>query len=271
MYWPDTGQFQPFRCGAPNLCPYCAWRTAVENVAIVGIDARENSAPTVGMTLTTHRADFDRCRFTRAVAELIGRFLRPLAGVPIEYLGNVEWSTGSGGRGRMLHMHVLLKGFPLELLSDCGEHRYRRQRCGRCMECQLSLRWEKITGGAWKVDLRELRSAGGAVAYMVGHHHKQSQSPPAGLRGIKRHRPSRGYYSRPVGELREQARRVTAASAQNRQLLDRLAGFDASPEARDDLLAVLLEREQARPAPVPVRLLGHGRQVMDLRTGELLK
>jgi hypothetical protein len=40
---------------------------------------------------------------------------------------------------------------------------------------------------------------------MVGHHHKGEQAPPAGFGG-KRFRPSLNYFSRPVGQLREQAR-----------------------------------------------------------------
>lgn len=188
---PD-GRLIPVRCGCSNSCPKCAWLAAVENVAVVALDARDEQ-PTVGMTLTTRSPDFDMDRYARAVADVF-RWLRREFGPEVAYLLMMEWTTGIGGHGRLPHGHLLVKRLPAELDLSPGCDLWR----------QLKARWEKHTG-AWRVELRELRTPGGAIAYMVGHHHKGEQAPPAGFTG-KRTRPSQNYYVRPIAELRQEAR-----------------------------------------------------------------
>jgi hypothetical protein len=188
-----NGELLPVRCGRSNSCPKCAWLAAVENVGVVAIDAREEQ-PTVGMTLTTRRADFDMARYRVAVAQLF-KWLRSEFGPEVAYLLMMEWTTGSGGHGRLPHGHLLVKRLPADL--DLSPN------------CQLwqdvKAHWAKYTG-AWMVEVRQLRSAGGAIAYMVGHHHKGHQAPPEGYTGGKRFRPSKNYFARPVARLREEAR-----------------------------------------------------------------
>ena len=160
---------------------------------MVAIDARDRQ-PTVGMTLTTRRADFDLVQYRDAVAVLF-RWLRREFGAQVAYLLMMEWTTGSGGHGRLPHGHLLLKGLPvdnLDLSPGCQLWR------------DVKAHWERYTG-AWRVELRELRTPGGAIAYMVGHHHKNEQAPPEGFSG-KRFRPSRNYFERPIAQLREEAR-----------------------------------------------------------------
>lgn len=179
------------RCGRSNSCPACAWLAAVENVGVVAIDARA-SQPRVGMTLTTREAGFDMARYRRAVSEVF-RWLRREYGSEVAYLLLMEWTTGAGGHGRLPHGHLLVKHLPPDLDLSLGCDLWR----------QLKARWEHHTG-AWRVELRELRTPGGAIAYMVGHHHKGEQAPPEGWSG-KRFRPSRNYFERPIAELRGEA------------------------------------------------------------------
>lgn len=186
------GRLLPVRCGRSNSCPACAWLAAVENVGVVAIDAREEQ-PTVGMTLTTRRADFDLVRYRRAVFAIF-RWLRAEFGPDVAYLLLMEWTTGSGGHGRLPHGHLLVKRMPAEIDLSPGCQLWR----------ELKQRWERHTG-AWRVELRELRTAGGAIAYMVGHHHKGEQAPPESFTG-KRFRPSKNYFGRPIEDLRRESR-----------------------------------------------------------------
>src|SRR3954454_18706055 len=113
----------------------------------------------------------------------------------------MEWTTGLHSPGRRPHMHALVKGLPGEAAA--------------ALEPAISAKWERLTGGAWLVEARELRTPGGAIAYMVGHHHKREQAPPPSMRGVKRMRPSRGYFNT------EMTRRIAE-----------IEGRDESPTAR---------------------------------------
>lgn len=187
------GSLLPVRCGRSNSCPACAWLASVENVGVVAIDAREEQ-PRVGMTLTTRRADFDLERYRVAVAQLF-KWLRSEFGADLAYLLLMEWTTGSGGHGRLPHGHLLVKRLPADVDLSPGCELW----------AEVKRHWERYTG-AWRVELRELRTPGGAIAYMVGHHHKGEQAPPDGWSG-KRFRPSQNYFVRPVEELRVESRR----------------------------------------------------------------
>jgi hypothetical protein len=255
------------RCGASNVCPYCAWLTAVENSLVLGIDARERQ-PTVGFTLTTHRQDFDRQRFTRCVGWLFEE-VRKRYGSHVAYCMLIEWSTGRGGHGRLLHGHGLLKGLNAAAITTCAAER-KRSRCGVCDECWMSNLWEALTDGAWRVELRELRTAGGAIAYTAGHHHKREQAPPPNMRGVKRMRPSQRYFERPIGELREEARGTIAAKSSQRAALAALVGADLDDSERSDVLEALLAREEGRPPPRAAKIRQDG-AVVALSDGAVLE
>jgi hypothetical protein len=252
---------------------------------VVGLDAKFNSQPTAGMTLTTHRADFDMGRFRWATAKLL-RWLREDLGEDVEYCGMMEWSTGSGGHGRLPHMHTLLKGVAGSQATSCGADR-KRDRCGACMECRTSIKWDQLTGGAWRVDVRELRTPGGAIAYMVGHHHKRDQAPPRreALKGMKRMRPSKGYFNSetallikelegrdesPLARLRRQAKDSMREGAQKRAALAELAGFDAPHDVRDNILDELVADARVAEPPVLVKLVKKGVSVVCVATGEIV-
>jgi hypothetical protein len=153
------------------------------------LDARIET-PTVCITLTTHDPDLPASVYRDGSAVLFKR-LRRLYG-RVEYFGAIEFTTGrsvtSGGRRRM-HGHYLVKGLPAD----------------RVLEVERIVRetWAESTG-AIIVEVAALVSPGAALGYLGLHHRKPSQSPPAEWRGMTE-RSSRGYWSKPIAELRAQA------------------------------------------------------------------
>jgi hypothetical protein len=198
------------------------------------IDSREEQ-PTAGMTLTTRRADFDLVRYRRAVFSIF-RWLRSEFGAEVAYLLMMEWTTGDSGQGRLPHGHLLVKRLPAGIDLSPGCELWR----------ELKSRWEHHTG-AWMVELRELRTAGGAIAYMVGHHHKREQAPPEGWSG-KRFRPSQNYFVRPIGDLREDARRQRARAIALLQLAEE-HGADVLLELAGDMIDELVDELVSRDPP----------------------
>ena len=255
-----------------------AGRTASAHVLGAAADAQDEQ-PTVGMTLTTHRPDFDLDRLTECRRNVVRWLRRDLGHGDVEYLSMIEWN-----RRRMPHAHLLLKGLPDDALG--GQVQDPRQARGRNryrLEIELRERWETWTGGAWVVDVRPLRSAGGAVAYVVGHHHKRDQAPPAGVRNAKRFQSSRGYFNPRIGDkrtartgvqtstlqvLRERARETMRREAIDRSALAKLVALDVPQEERERVLEALLEAAQGDGRPIPVEVLGDGR-MRHLSTGEI--
>lgn len=250
-------RYEPVPCGRSNSCDYCARRAAISNVLTVSLDAREGTPPRHGITLTTRDPGFDEVRFRRAVAQWF-RWLRSEVG-PVEYLGLVEWTTGKGTRSggqRRMHQHTLVKGLPDDVDIDALWRGGKR-------------RWERLTG-AWRVELRELRSAAGATAYIVGHHHKTEQAPPRGWKG-RRFRASKGYFApRTSPELREQVRermRSVAARRAIESMLDNVCPDGASGLDESEW-QTLIEQLQPVEKPRVVRVVRNGRQLVDAATGE---
>ena len=194
MFQTASGTLCPLPCASPNLCSYCARRTAMENAAVVRLDAESGDFPRVGLCLTTVDPKTTPKQFGRDVDHAM-RFLGSRLG-EMRQLLVVEWTTGraktSGGH-RRIHAHGLVKDVdPVE--------------AGK-VERDLRGWWKKRTG-AHRVELRELRTAAGATAYLVQHHLKPEQAAPLNLKGVKRFRPGRGYFDRPLSELRQEARAV---------------------------------------------------------------
>lgn len=248
------GSYRPVRCGRSNSCAYCAWQAAAQNMLVVGIDARERM-PRHGITLTTKDPAFDQTRFREAIAVWF-RWLRREVG-PAQYLGLLEWTTGraatSGGHRRM-HQHTLVKGLPDDVdLDDLWRH-------GKT-------RWERLTG-AYRIELRELRTPMGALAYTVGHHHKGDQAPPPGWSG-KRFRPSKGYFERPIVELRAEAARDRSRRVRLLKLVDELQEQDVDPDQLDEELWQQLLKPPAPPTVVRVKMTPLGR-LYDLDSGQVI-
>ncbi len=242
--FPD-GSDAPVRCKATNKCAHCAMVSALENALVVRLDALEGGRwPTWGLTTTTYRPGFSQ-RELRGAEQALFRWMRRKYGRQIEYLGFVEFTTGRNDGIRRPHVHHLVKGLPRATAGLVAT-----------LEGQVSRQWKRYTGDAWVVECRPLRTPIGAVAYLALHHHKREQQPPVGWSG-KRFRPSRGYFERPVAELRAEARALISDKRIERQLvalIDPPDGFDAA--VLDDLIFERLEwaREEAgRNAPELVR------------------
>jgi hypothetical protein len=226
---------------------------------LVGLDAREHGHPGHAITLTTRDPDFDSARFRECCTQWF-RWLRCEVGVPVEYLGVVEFTTGrgarSGGRRRM-HQHTLVKGLPADADLDA------LWREGKA-------RWERLTG-AYRVELRQLHSAGGATRYIVAHHHKADQAPPIGWSG-KRFRPSKGYFSQPVGELRRQVAEKMRAVAATRSLQATLDNVCDEPGNFDDEeWGKLLDQLAPIEPPQVVKVTSNGSQIVVRSTGEMVR
>lgn len=192
LVWPD-GTTAAMRSKASNRCPGCARAAAFENMTMLRIDAEENDAPELVLTLTSRRADLTSKEYGAACA-VFWRAFRRRYGQAVQYCGFIEWTTGDGPRSggvRRLHSHwlVKLRGVTVDVLEA---------------QAWCSMEWARLTG-AWVVELAELRSAGGIVGYLALHHEKMEQAPPAGWTG-RRLRPSKGYFAVPGETRRERAR-----------------------------------------------------------------
>jgi hypothetical protein len=240
-YLHDDGRLTPVSCGCPNKCRWCSWRVALENALVVKSDA-ERCLPEIGFTLTTKAARTAPRTFRKDVEQAFRALRREPWARDARYLGQIEFTTGTGARSggsRRIHQHGLLKDVERARSFDAGEV-LRRVWLGRT--------------GAHRVEAHELHRPAGAIAYLVNHHQKTAQTPPRGWSG-KRLRPSKGYYERPIAELREEARVVLAEKAAVREV-ERWLGGDVAwetlggetfLEVRDELL------EQPRSTPVLVR------------------
>lgn len=241
------GRVIPARCGAPNKCAYCAYQTTVENAIVVQLDAERFGYPTLGVTLTTVDPQTAMPAFRRDVEKVVKALRRREPDV--EYLGMVEFTTGRSARSggfRRVHQHLLLRGVLPSVAPD--------------LENVLRRVWEARTG-ANRVEARELRTPAGATAYLIHHHRKRDQAPPAGWSG-KRMRPSRGYYGQPVGELRVEARELLR-SKRLRRAARRLVEWellDGAPEdvLEDELRAALTDARLAAGLVTFVRLSREG-------------
>jgi hypothetical protein len=231
------GTLEPVRCGASNRCDYCAMFAALEAALVLKLDAQIRQ-PTVGLTTTTRRPDFPLDELRKAEKKLwdalrkgrqVGAFGRRGPDEPeveafpdLQYVGFLEWTTGEGthsGGHRRPHIHHLTKGIPADhpllspvILEDAAEAELLGKQVGDLtteLEQRVSELWRRITGDAFVVECRPLRTPAGAIAYLALHHHKKRQAPPPGFTG-RRLRPSKGYYEKPIAELRLLARELAS-------------------------------------------------------------
>lgn len=230
------GRIVPARCGATNRCAYCAYQRVLEDALVVSLDAERHGHPRVGMTLTTLDPHHDLERFRRDV-EQVFRLVRRELGAEVGYLGMMEWTTGRGKRSgghRRAHQHVLLRGcLPSE---------------AEAIEGAVRALWSARTGAS-RVELRELRSPVGATAYLIHHHRKRDQAPPAGFRG-KRLRPSKNYYGQPIPTLRREATTMLR-NKRLRKIANRMIEWeelDGAPEEMIDHELTLALTEARRDA-----------------------
>lgn len=254
------GSLEPVRCGASNRCDYCAMFAALESAVVLGLDAQIRQ-PEVGITTTTRRPEFPIEELRKAEKMLwralrkgqrIGAVGRRKKDEPnyeafpdLQYCGFLEWTTGKGTRSgghRRPHIHHLVKGIPSDhpLLAEIFVEGPRGDQVKTTrLEQRVSELWRAITGDAYIVEARPLRTPAGAIAYLALHHNKRSQSPPPGFRG-RRLRPSKGYYDLPVAELRQLARKLASQDrvrgAVRRAIAVELEGADAPAQYEADEL-----------------------------------
>lgn len=192
--WPEglwllngaSGELVRGRCRATNLCRYCQRLYVVETVEMLTLDAVE-WAPTIWVVLTA-REHLTRADCRRHLAQLLKAARRRWPDV--QWFVQVEFQ-----RRGALHLNLLLKGVPVELLDQVRELVVSRW-------CE---RVDALPVGQWAGVVED---AGGTVRYlakMLAHGLKAEQAPPIGWRG---HRTSqtRGYLVRPASVMREEAR-----------------------------------------------------------------
>jgi hypothetical protein len=149
--------------------------------------------PRACLTLTTADPDTTSADFKRGMQSVTQR-LRRLYG-RFDYYMRIEFTTGravtSGGHRRM-HGHATVK------LSEDVDLREA--------EAVIRETWQKsMPGRPWRVELTPIRTEAGLLHYLSLHHAKASQLPPPEWRGMH-DRGSRGYFHRPVKELRDEAK-----------------------------------------------------------------
>jgi hypothetical protein len=231
----------PVRCKAPLKCPYCFGLSRWELVTALFEDATTD-CPTAVLTLTTKYAlgqryghlPFAEARraysddFNRSVEQVIKALRRRWPDV--EYAVLIEFTTGeapTSGHLRRIHAHGLLKGVPDDALDQAQE---------------LAREIWRARMGAHRVQLAPLRSCGGIIGYLGGlHHTKAAQRPPAWWRG-RTFRASRGYFNRPVAEVRAAAK---SAQAERRRLWAAGRTLGAGATAQEIEWAATLDRERS--------------------------
>lgn len=238
-----------------STCPYCMRRRAFVSAAMFGVDAAE-LLPSVAMTTTT-RDVVTPADLREGQAQMVRRIRREVA-PGARYCAIIEWTQGttrwSGGLRRP-HFHSLWKG-----LQPADSDSVR----------QIATEvWLRIAG-ADSHTCEEIRTPGGAVAYVARHHFKVSQSPPPGWSG-KRLRPCKGWWELGAAETRARAETLVRDRGLIRrieqELADRLSPTTLVDETTwDELVKTRLElRRRETVALVHVREV----EEIDARTGEL--
>jgi hypothetical protein len=215
---------------------------AIECGATILLDGlEEEGPPQVAVTLTTRNPDTPMDTFRRDIEKAVKAIRRrhPEA----SYFARIEYTTGTGERSggrRRVHAHMLFKGIPPQ----------------ECAALELVVRrvWKERTG-AHRIEVAEIRSAAGAMHYVTEHFAKAVQRPPRGWTGrttrysIPRG-DRRGYFVRPLGERREQARELLRDRRVERRLEDVLRQVDVEPgdlgESWDSMLSEAIENATER-------------------------
>jgi len=178
----SLGEYVEGRCGASNLCAYCAKLKAVENAELLALDGLYGVPPAWWVVLTTQHTAASQARY-RSWWEVAKR----AAGCPTARL--LEFTTGLGPRSggeRRPHWNVLLKG---------GQDQ---------AEAMLDA-WRAVSGSTAGY-VGEVADVGGLLRYLALHFQKESQRPPAGWKG-QRLTISRDYLWTETRYARELAKR----------------------------------------------------------------
>lgn len=192
VWFPEFFQHITFGCDRWT-CPHCGrWKSAVLARCLY-LDAAVDP-PTHVLTLTTRQPwdELDPAVYRRATFATFRRLRRHLGA--LDYLGFIEFTTGRGTRSgghRRMHGH-----YPLKFRET------RDLDVDQVLDLVIET-WE-VTTGAYVVEFAPLRVHQSVVHYLGLHHRKPQQAPPDAWRGM-RLRPSRGYWHRPIADLRSEA------------------------------------------------------------------
>lgn len=184
-----TGELIEGRCKATNLCAYCQARFVAETVEALLLDTLYGQGPSLYLVLTA------REHLTRTDTHA---HLRQLRRAAVKVWPEVQWFVQVEFQLRgALHLNLLVKGVPIE-----DEPRFYALMVER-----WCARVDAEPVGQW---IGQVSNEGGLAKYLgkrLGHGLKAEQAPPLGWKG---HRTSqtRGYFNKPITELREEARRV---------------------------------------------------------------
>jgi hypothetical protein len=198
--WPETmrlvssdGISRRGRCGAVNLCTYCAKLRAIENAEMLALDALDYGAPEVWACLTTRSADPSPASFYRAREKVRKALRRRWPECQDSTL--VEFTTGYGPRSgghRRPHWNALLKGVPAADVEEARE--------------VVARVWSgQVDAEASRQHVGPIGDAGGLMRYLALHFQKESQTPPKGWKG-HRFVSSRGYFPEGTPTARERAK-----------------------------------------------------------------
>jgi hypothetical protein len=160
----------------------------VETVEMLTLDAMEY-APTLWIVLTA-REHLTRAQCRRHLAQLLAAARRRWP--HIEWFVQVEFQ-----RRGALHLNLLVKGVPVELLEELHE----------LLVARWCARVDAEPVGQWSGVIADGQGVVRYLAKMLAHGLKQEQRPPIGWRG---HRTSqtRGYLVRPASVMRREAQRA---------------------------------------------------------------
>ena len=205
--------------------------------------------PTHGITLSSFDPFTTAATIRLGTADVVRR-LRRWYGRQVEYYSSVEFTTGkakASGGWRRIHQHLVVKGL---LGVDVLE-----------VERRVRETWQKATGEKI-VQVAELLTPGGAIGYLALHHRKPEQAPPADWNGMVG-RPSKGYFNRPVAELRTEAKAQLRAEAiaWREGISVELAGLEVAAESGEWVLERFEQTAGGLLIPwgsVPVRVHDEG-------------
>jgi hypothetical protein len=274
----SRGEFVPGRCRAANLCAYCARLAAVENAECLWIDAMAGAAPTLWLVLTTRSTNATPAAYYEARRHVLRALKRRWPAAEVAML--FEMTTGHGSRSggeRRPHWNLWVKG--VAGFEQEAAQLAIRVWCGRA----------DVDAVAQAQSWRNVHDMRGLTRYCAMHFQKQDQAPPTGWRG-HRFSTSRGYFARPMPEVRAEAR-ASLRAGRRLWAARNLLGEDAPAELVELEAAAMAEREAAttwelvrvgrtpggvlvpgavvdpRPTEGLRRVCG---QLVDLKTGELV-
>lgn len=233
-----------------STCAWCSRRTAMVTAMMVGLDA-EAEQPRIVSTFTT-RDPVGPEELRRATAYIL-KLVRSEIG-PARYCGFLEFTTGEAARSggvRRPHVHTLWKDVGPEaapVIAGCAGHVLER------------------AAGAWRHDVEEVRSPAGATMYVARHHLKESQAPPVSWGPTRRVRPSRGYWSRPAGDLRRQGAALVRERRIERRLWRELEDRERDGQriSEDVWEECVLGPALESPSPEVVKVREHRGQLVEV-------